>query len=105
MIDEVDVPDVLVTYNGLCSSLCGPVNAAAETDEPMIAGDTVSGTTVYNDAPPAIDTTTLSNQIWMTIPDGVPLYPGSVYGSRMSAATTAKPPAASAAPTRRSSRT
>jgi hypothetical protein len=81
MVDEIDVPELLVTYNGLCASLCAPINPAAYADEPLVEGETISGTTTYNDAPPSLDTTTLSNEIIATVPDGVPITPSSVSGS------------------------
>lgn len=82
MVDEDNVPELLVTYSGQCDSLCAPLNATAESDAPLTPGATVSGDTTYNDAPPSAstDTVALSNEITMTVPDGEPISPASVSG-------------------------
>jgi hypothetical protein len=77
MVSNDNVPELLVTYAGLCDSLCAPLDPTAEDDAVLTDGSTVSGTTTYNDAPSSqtLDATDLSQNITMSVPGGVPLSP------------------------------
>jgi hypothetical protein len=76
-----NIPELLVTYSGRCSSLCAPLDVNAYSNAALLPGGTVSGVTRYYDGPPTVDFITLSNSITATVPGGEPLSPGSVGGS------------------------
>lgn len=83
MTADVDVPELLVTYSGLCDGLCAPENATAETEAPISLGTTVTGDTTYIDGVTSgnEDYPDLNNSIDMTVPGGEVLGGGYVDGS------------------------
>jgi hypothetical protein len=82
MEDDVDVPELLVTYAGLCDALCFVSSSAAEDDAVLTPGGTVDGTVTYSDTPAAAatDFVDMSNSIAMEVPDGTVLSSGYVDG-------------------------
>ena len=80
MVNEDNVPELLVTYSGGCNSLCVVLDPTAEDNAVLTLGSTVSGNTTYSDAPFAqsLDVTDLAATLSITPPGGNLVSPATI---------------------------